>query len=672
MFTLPPISSEQQAILDALKEDCNVVVDSVAGSGKTTTLLYLAQSLPDTRFLVITYNSKLKLETRTKVDALGLSNVEVHSYHSLGYKYYSTECITDQGIINVVLNKHMPQLALAFDVLVLDEVQDMTPCYYQLVHKVVLDNTCAVRRVCVIGDRYQSIYRYNDADERFITYASSVFDFVNGLPWKHLMLTVTYRVPAPVARFINDAALQCTRLHTARGDTRTGRVTYMVSTTFCPYRAYNWIVENVLQSCQVAPDDIFVLAPTVKKGRNDSPVRLLANMISNMDIPIFVPTSEDEALDSDVLQGKVVFSTFHQVKGLERKVVILFNFDASYFKFYNKSARCDVCPNELYVAMTRAQEHLIVLHQKENPPLPFLNTDVVLSHAEFESHVSWDSLVHTAEKEETAQQRLPDIAVTDAIKHLSAKATRRALQFFTVEQLRAPSQSIHLPNKVQQEQGSCENVGDITGVAVPAYYEYQHTGTMSIVTALQTEDKTFDATYVLPSRVTPEELLRLATQYLAMRSGYTYRQKQIQCYDWVSQDRLEQCVERFNSVIQPSAQTCYEVRAHMMVLGGRRLVGYMDCVDAASSTVWEIKCGSQLKHEHMIQLAMYAGMNASVNTMTYKLYNVLTDEVLQIVITPQEAQSLVDYIMSVKYAQPHTCHTVSDDDFMAMTQELRS
>ncbi len=38
------------------------------------------------------------------------------------------------------------------------------------------------------------------------------------------------------------------------------------------------------------------------------------------------------------MKDKLVFSTFHQVKGLERKVVIVYSFDDSYFDFYQRES----------------------------------------------------------------------------------------------------------------------------------------------------------------------------------------------------------------------------------------------------------------------------------------------------------------------------------------------
>jgi hypothetical protein len=58
--------------------------------------------------------------------------------------------------------------------------------------------------------------------------------------------------------------------------------------------------------------------------------------------------------------------------GLERKVVIIFNFDNSYFKYFKKDSNPNICPNEFYVATTRALERLTLLHHYQNDYLPFI------------------------------------------------------------------------------------------------------------------------------------------------------------------------------------------------------------------------------------------------------------------------------------------------------------
>ncbi len=46
---------------------------------------------------------------------------------------------------------------------------------------------------------------------------------------------------------------------------------------------------------------------------------------------------EDGSNDcKDINEDKIIFTTFHKSKGRERKLVIVFNFDESYFYYYNK------------------------------------------------------------------------------------------------------------------------------------------------------------------------------------------------------------------------------------------------------------------------------------------------------------------------------------------------
>ena len=99
---LPEISIEQNNIIQQLLLNNNVVVDSVAGSGKTTCNLHIAKYFHNKHILLLTYNSKLKLETREKATKLGLHNIEVHSYHSFCVKYYDKLCFTDT-IINKII-----------------------------------------------------------------------------------------------------------------------------------------------------------------------------------------------------------------------------------------------------------------------------------------------------------------------------------------------------------------------------------------------------------------------------------------------------------------------------------------------------------------------------------------------------------------------------------------
>ena len=65
-------SDEQQNIIDLVKNKNNVIVDACAGSGKSTTVLSMAKSLPRRKFLQLTYNSMLRHEVKDKVKSLNI------------------------------------------------------------------------------------------------------------------------------------------------------------------------------------------------------------------------------------------------------------------------------------------------------------------------------------------------------------------------------------------------------------------------------------------------------------------------------------------------------------------------------------------------------------------------------------------------------------------------
>ena len=71
-----------------------------------------------------------------------------------------------------------------------------------------------------------------------------------------------------------------------------------------------------------------MLAPSLKSTNN--PVKRLENELVKNKIPVYFSRNEEDGLDEDVIKGKVAFTTFHQSKGRERKIVFVFGFDNSY------------------------------------------------------------------------------------------------------------------------------------------------------------------------------------------------------------------------------------------------------------------------------------------------------------------------------------------------------
>jgi F-box protein, helicase, 18 len=77
------LTQEQQAILST---NHNMVINAVAGSGKTTTLIEYAKSRPaHARILYLAFNKTVKTEAEQKFSMAGLKNVQVETAHSLAF-----------------------------------------------------------------------------------------------------------------------------------------------------------------------------------------------------------------------------------------------------------------------------------------------------------------------------------------------------------------------------------------------------------------------------------------------------------------------------------------------------------------------------------------------------------------------------------------------------------
>ena len=579
---LAKASDEQIDIINTLKTN-NIKVNSVAGSGKTTTVLHMAQLLNTDSILLLTYNTRLKIETRNKRNELELNNLDVDSYHSFCVRHYNKKCFKDSVMIKLIKENSKPYKKINYSIIVIDEAQDMNKLYYKLVNKIINDNQIACK-ICVIGDRYQSIYAFNSADYRFITLANKIFK-PNDLEWKDLKLSTSFRITNQMANFVNNCVMGFNYINANKDG---NKVRYIMTDTFNSQRPLEEVL-YYLEDCHY--DDIFVLAPSVKKGKNDSPVRVLANALTKLNIPIHVPTDDDEKLEEDVIKNKIVFSTFHQSKGLERKNVIVYGFDESYFQIFNKTADPNVCPNELYVAITRAKENLTVFHSIQKNYLPFLNEELLEKYTYYErGHLR---TVFDGGKTIT-------IEVSDITKHISSEIVNKAMDYFEKIEINKKEKFIDIPIKTKQD-NLYEYVADINGIVIPAYFEYVNNNRMSIYDILK--DKHQDININLDIDMPTSDLLKLATQYISFTSGYNFKMKQIKTYNWMDDELFDNAVDRLELVINKNAK--FEVNVFNPELKmGKVIVGRMDCLDR--NTIWEFKCTRDLDNDHFIQLAIYA------------------------------------------------------------------
>jgi len=660
-YVLCTPSEEQSEIIQSVIDGKNVIVDSVAGSGKTTTILHIGKSLPEKKILVLTYNAKLKIETRDKATSLELENMEIHSYHAFCVKYYDHRCYTDPGIIAVLKGDKKPKKSFSYDLILLDEQQDMTNLYYRLVKKVIRDSGTKDIQIACFGDIYQNIYSFKGSDDRFLSFGDKIYGTETNREWRHLRISESFRITKNMCNFVNKHLLGNTRIISKKESQH--KVRYIICDTFTqtPYDEFRKYIELGYRA-----DDIFVLAPSVKKGKHDSPVRILENKIVNSGIPCYVPISDEEKIDEQIIQNKVVFSTFHQVKGLERKVVLVFNFDDSYFDFYGRDLPKDRCPNIMYVALTRAKEQMTLFHHYENEYISCL-----LDKYRIGTSCTLIERRDCLGLKKTLHEPL-ELGVTELIRNMGIEIIEYAIHSIYYKTVQIAEKAIDIPLKIQTGANTFENVSDINGVAIPAIYEYLSHKKVTMIDQLKKlisrlslyHRQQYD-TIVHKDKMTVSDILYLANLYSSIVSGYIFKTEQIKEYKWLAAKPLKSCLERLGSVVSKDGTT-YEVSVEAKeVIYNRRLVGIVDVIDGVKNIVYELKCVQTVTSENILQLAIYAWIIEGLDPnrqakVTYKLFNIFTNEVIEVIYN-EKIKGMVEFLVKAKYGSLERCN---DEEFI--------
>ena len=738
-MSLPPPSEEQIAILDAVASGNNIQISAVAGSGKTTIMLMICKQLGGSKcILALIYNARLKDEMRAKIERLGFTNVEAHSYNAFFVRYYGTKCCTDSGILDVLDRNEPPRTSFRFGCVILDEVQDMTPLYLRAAKKLIRDMTnkiwqmndptentfddepepaesiIGVRpptevsldeefdftstagsrvsvlapvpvvrdqikpppvepediqvQLCLFGDPNQNIYGFKDADERFLTLSDVIW---NGFPrlrpdWKALGLGRSFRVTKPIAQFVN----MCLGYDKIHSDKPGKKVKYMICNSF-GIKPTNTI-KKLLTKYQ--PSDFFIVAPSIRTSK--SAIKKLENNLVAAGFPCFVPMADDEILQQDVINGKIVFSSIHQTKGLERKVVMLFNFDATYFKFYNRDDEPSICSNALYVGMTRAMEELILVHDRTKEPLAFLDMEYVYNNCEMTIEN------YAPKKIETPDRSM--FSVIDLTRHLTVETMNRLL---TGVELRKDvpvaitdfvlDSPISIPTVIRGNAGD-ESVADVNGICLPAIYEFKTQTHVSIVDYIRDQKGVLPkADQLIIEKCLPRfnqggkpelrDFLYLSNVYNSLRTGYRFKLNQIDKYDWIDPAECKQALQVVKKYIPTNARFEQQVFGDITVRDiSRNVSGVIDAVSVKDGIlyVWEFKCVKELQSEHILQVLIYMWMftkNREDMPVRFCLLNILSDTVIEIM----RPNNLDDIIKELVMEKIKIRHKTTDAEFLA-------
>lgn len=665
---LNPVSEEQNVIIEHILAGHNVAVDACAGSGKSTTILSAALRVPHLRVLQQTYNSELRKDVKAQVKELEISNVKVHTFHSLAVRYYLPDARTDTGIRKIILDNLPPKEPIPhYHIIVLDEAQDISFLYFQLMVKFACDMGKPFQ-IFVLGDYKQGLYQFKGADIRFLTMCEKVWaahPLLSSRVFHKCTLRTSYRITNEMASFVNEAMLGETRLIAAKGGEP---VKY--------FRQSNHVISIMVISqirklldAGVSAGDIFVLGGSVKSTKGN--IRKMENALVENGIPCHVPSFERDKIDSRVMENKVVFSTFHSVKGRQRKYAFVAGFDQSYFQHFNRDDSPLICPNTLYVGCTRATHGLYLLENADyssSRPLEFLR----LKHHQMKTKPYIDFRGHAqsifydekpknegiaADKIKTHKitptgliQFLPE-TVIDEISPLLDKI------FVNEAEAAAPADALEIPSLIETSHGFVEDVSDINGVAIPSIYyshiqakyadnrpvadsscNYRNPNTdVGIIKKLIDDElaDTKEGQHLFLKRVVrdmPKECasyadyLYLSNIYLSVREKLYSRLNQIHPndYTWLTDAVVNRCLKLLDKHIgaecghSPLIEHViidYDMKEENAKLNRLLSPHFPDGTDVfvfsartdiiTEKSIWEIKCTSAVTIEHKLQLVVY-------------------------------------------------------------------
>ena len=722
------LSNEQQKILDEVRDGHNVMVDAVAGTGKTTLILSIARELPDKRILQLTYNASLRKDVKDTIAKQELTNINVHTYHSLAKRYYLSTGYTDTEIRRLLFKNTPPKENIAdIDLLVLDECQDMTLLYFHLMVKFVKDYNKPIQ-LLILGDYMQGLYEFKGADIRFLTLADIIwsnFVLLRTSVFKKCTMKMSFRITNQMRSFVNNVMLGEPRMDACRD---AEKVVYIRNSRYNICKVVFAEITRLIEQ-GIKPCEIFILGNSVK-GSNSN-IRNLENTLVEKDIPCHVPMLENEKMDDRVIDGKVVFSTFHSVKGRQRKYVFVVGFDNSYLKYYARGLPRDVCPNTLYVAATRATQGLYLIETagySNNRPLDFLK----MNHIEMKQcdYITFKGNHQSIFPDDDEQDELfaslikkHIITPTELVRFISEAVIENISPIIDRIFVKESENTITLdiPTVIETKKGFYEEVSDLNGIAIPCmYYDYlkelwtvdnadensTDVANQNVlldvihrsIENMRSNDHIFLKQIVndLPQRIeTIKDYLYIANVSVAVQEMLYFKLKQIDRdeYTWLTEEMVVACKARLRTVIGPDCENqmpqVEETIIHESedephrnidkflsgIFGDARKFRFTARVDLITeTTVWELKCTSEITIEHLVQVIAYAWLwnmryneHNETSVKVFKIFNIKTGDILRLDASMEDLNYIMTELLVGKYQEliPKT-----DEEFLSECHHL--
>lgn len=636
-------SIEQMLILENLKKGNNICCRAVAGSGKTTSLLLCANDSQEKSCVILTYTKQLQLELNAKVYDYRLAKTRVYTYHSFASRLYGCTIHTDDRL-RKALGRQIKD-PVPIDIILLDEVQDMTSEYYFLVCTILkLNNEI---QLVLTGDEKQSINEYKGSRVEFLTKCEELFPSTR--EWTTCKLSVSYRLTPCVAHFVNkhlynydyiiggnDISDNIEPFYICYDDTYDSKSRLL-------FRAIRESLEKYGER------NIFILLPSMNLATSEKSIisRLIRDELK--DVNLYVQ-DKNGFIDYDIIKNKLAILTYHAAKGCERKCVILPYMDESYFTYYCQNYSKKIIPNILSVAATRATECLVLIASfcktLRTIDIPSLPKDcTLLNQSKQPLSTSYDD---TMSRNDTilglTTPKTSCISVSEIIKNVHPTVIDSILKLVQLSILTPKcSSSISAPVFKIDFGYIYEDTSFVYGILATVLAELKLTGKSSFTViatpAPQLDDFWRKINSIIDTPDLDRSLKDWAMLVIADKSkneGKWHLCRQISNYDWLNEDVLissrDIIIEELNGV-----SGVFE-----KIISEPSIIGRLDFYDCENNIVWEFKTSSTSTEEHLLQLICYICMcPLSSSGILYYLSDRVSDRKVKITINPDNKQEIM-------------------------------
>lgn len=342
------LTHQQARVLDCLKSNDHIAINGAAGTGKTVLAVEYAkkEAAKGKRVLFIAFNKNLVRSVRD--DLKGCKNIDVYNIHNffdqilpfskkkfeeLNSEYYNTywpeKCYDILGDMS-----DEEKEKYTYDVLVIDEAQDIIAVNYIMVMDMLLKGGFKNGRWAIFYDEKQNIYNEN-FDEGIKMLKENNFLIYD--------LTINCRNTQNIAAY--NSAVTETEMPELNDNLEGEDVEFIGYDSIDELRLS---VKNLLKkwnAAQLDKSNVVFLSPT-KYSKSD----LNAAMGSNFKI--------NKLNDDYIPQYNVpIYSTIHGFKGLDSAIIVLLDADKIYSGQYSRL---------LYTAISRAKAKLYILSNNKS------------------------------------------------------------------------------------------------------------------------------------------------------------------------------------------------------------------------------------------------------------------------------------------------------------------